>query len=429
VNDNPNQLAILTKNRQTGQDVTILLNVPGAEARKADIQELFEEGVKNDDQVLLEETLAHGKEYVVKKYKADEFVKKQADLNKELVKKGIMKKTMDIPTLCKHFDAFVRRMLHLGAVTAIFEPHPLTDFQVANLLNVATSLLQDVITNVRVGYDKEDVNAYLIFAKTKAEGQDVKFELKVHGAKERMQKIWDLRHQINANSGTVLELSEFEKELRKICPNGSVVSRLDNEDPEESRFAEIMQKNEKVWLFIWHENGDFSNLWDDFNEEFLGPLKTLMEKYKKIIHCERLDSTAVVVSFEPSAFAPSATSNPTDWAGYQLLKTYHAALKMMVEKKVSSSEIPGERTNEEIVGLMLFTVRNLGGLFKIISPIHNENNPNVLALILIHVPSERELWVEFQVTGAKDRLPEIWRLMEQIDVPVGKTTSSLLNRS
>jgi hypothetical protein len=92
VNDHPNQLAILTRNRQTGQEVTILLNVPGAKNRIPIIRAMYDLASKNDDQAVLKETMAHDKEYTVKKYKVREQVKKQIDLNEELVKKGIMKK-------------------------------------------------------------------------------------------------------------------------------------------------------------------------------------------------------------------------------------------------------------------------------------------------------------------------------------------------
>ena len=92
VNDNKNTLAILTRNRQTGQKVTITLNVPGAKDRVPIINAMYDLASKNDDQALLEETLKHGKEYVIEKYKVREHMKKQNDLDEELVKKGIMKK-------------------------------------------------------------------------------------------------------------------------------------------------------------------------------------------------------------------------------------------------------------------------------------------------------------------------------------------------
>jgi len=94
VNDNKNTLAIMTRNRQTGQRVTILLNVPCAKDRVPIINAMYDLASKNDDQALLEETLKHGKEYVIEKYKVRENMKKQNDLDEELVKKRIMKKVV-----------------------------------------------------------------------------------------------------------------------------------------------------------------------------------------------------------------------------------------------------------------------------------------------------------------------------------------------
>ncbi len=95
----------------------------------------------------------------------------------------------------------------------------------------------------------------------------------------------------------------FENELRALLPKG-VISRRDNEDPEKSRFAQILQQSEKVVLFIWHENdncdgGDCAKLYDDYNNEFNGELKTLMKKYEMDIEWDRLDGCSLIVSKKP----------------------------------------------------------------------------------------------------------------------------------
>lgn len=208
--------------------------------------------------------------------------------------------------LCKSFEVCVRSALqkNLTGIDFVSMSGPLTNEEVVNLIAMVDIVLfnESLTTHATFTHVNDYPNQLVILTKNR-HGQEVSILLNVPGAEARkpvIQGMFDiaLEGMDQVIHEEVKELAEFEKELRAICPKDCVVSRKDNEDPEESRFAEIMQRNKKVFLFIWHENGDFSNLWDDFNEEFLGPLKTLMEKYKEMIHYERLDSTAVIVSFE-----------------------------------------------------------------------------------------------------------------------------------
>ena len=90
----------------------------------------------------------------------------------------------------------------------------------------------------------------------------------------------------------------FENELRALLPKGVVVSRRDKEDPKDSRFAAVLQRRKHVLLFIWHENdnvdGDCAKLYDDYNCEFKGELKTLMKKYD--MKWERFNAGALIVT-------------------------------------------------------------------------------------------------------------------------------------
>ena len=89
----------------------------------------------------------------------------------------------------------------------------------------------------------------------------------------------------------------FENELRALLPKGVVVSIRDNEDPKDTRFAAVLQHRKHALLFIWYENdnvdGDCAKLYDDFNCELKGELKTLMKKYD--MKWERFDAGALIV--------------------------------------------------------------------------------------------------------------------------------------
>jgi hypothetical protein len=105
----------------------------------------------------------------------------------------------------------------------------------------------------------------------------------------------------------------FENELRALLPKDVVVSRRDNEDPEDNRFANILKRREHVVLFIWHENdnyaGDCANLYDDSVMEFKGDLKTLMKKYEMDIEWDRLDTSALIVSKKSNVESASSSSS------------------------------------------------------------------------------------------------------------------------
>lgn len=92
----------------------------------------------------------------------------------------------------------------------------------------------------------------------------------------------------------------FEDKLREIFPK-CIVSRRDNKDPEESRFAGILKRNEHVLLFVWHECDDCDDLYDDFNEEFKGEAQKLFAEYENIVQWERLDACAVIVSIKKAS--------------------------------------------------------------------------------------------------------------------------------
>jgi hypothetical protein len=89
---------------------------------------------------------------------------------------------------------------------------------------------------------------------------------------------------------------EFESKLRSIFPKGCICSRQDNKDPEESTFAEILQRSPHVILFVWHEWADCTKLYDDFELCFKGEAKDVFDTYKQFVHWECLDSGAVIVS-------------------------------------------------------------------------------------------------------------------------------------
>lgn len=88
----------------------------------------------------------------------------------------------------------------------------------------------------------------------------------------------------------------FEDTLRQIFPRGCIVSRRDKEDPEESYFAQILKRREHVLLFVWHEYDVCDDLYDDFRGEFKGEAQKLFAEYKNIVHWERLNGGAVIVS-------------------------------------------------------------------------------------------------------------------------------------
>ena len=97
---------------------------------------------------------------------------------------------------------------------------------------------------------------------------------------------------------TATWVAEFESELRKIFCAGAIVSRQDKEDPEKSRFAEILRRRPNIILFIWHENikeKEWKKHFDTYEEKFIRKAGQLIEDDSRF-HWEYLDSTAIVVS-------------------------------------------------------------------------------------------------------------------------------------
>ena len=125
----------------------------------------------------------------------------------------------------------------------------------------------------------------------------------------------------------------FEDKLRQIFPSGCIVSRRDNINPESS-FAQILKRREHVLLFVWHEYDDCDDLYDDFRAEFKGEAQKLFAEYKNIVHWERLDGGAVIVSIKDN--------KPSEQDAKQDAKQED---KPSEKQDVKSSEKPSEQDN------------------------------------------------------------------------------------